>query len=112
MAFVHAMVQDACRDLGLEMAARFPRTASCSFLYRWARERDRLVAHPQVGDVFLCIGGETGHYHTGLVSGELTVAGRFPTVEGNSNAEGSANGIGVFHRKRGRRLASCHYVAL
>lgn len=109
MAFVYYCVDEASKKLGRPNP--LVRTASCSRLYRWARQHGRLVASPQPGDLFLCIGGETGHYHTGFVDGPLR-AGRFPTVEGNSNAEGSANGIGVVRRPTGRRLAACHYVRI
>ena len=109
MAFVYYCVDEAARKL--KVPNLLPRTASCSRLYRWARAHGRLVPHPAPGDIFLCIGGDTGHYHTGFVDGGLARE-RFPTVEGNSNAEGSANGIGVVRRPRGRRLASCHYVRI
>jgi hypothetical protein len=109
MSFVFSMVKKACEKLGKPVA--ISKTASCSSLFRWAKANGRLVARPEPGDIFLCIGGPTGHFHTGLVE-KLLPDERFSTIEGNSNDEGSANGIEVAHRKRGRRLASCHYVRL
>jgi hypothetical protein len=109
LAFVYYCVDEACKKLG--RSNPLPRTASCSQIYQWARDHGRLAARPAPGDVFLCIGGETGHYHSGLVDGPVKSA-RFPTVEGNSNTDGSANGVGVVRRPRGRRLPSCHYVRL
>jgi hypothetical protein len=110
MAFVYRCVTEAVTELGLS-AIPMPRTASCSALYRWARDNGRLVSRPEPGDIFLCIGGELGHYHTGFVV-KLLANERFSTVEGNSNDDGSANGIEVASRPNGRRLSSCHYVRL
>jgi hypothetical protein len=109
MAFVFRCVEDAARDQGVKVP--MPNTASCSALYRWAQQHGRLVAVPEPGDIFLCIGGERGHYHTGFVAGAVK-DGRFPTVEGNSNDDGSAEGYEVAHRPQGRKVASCHYVRL
>lgn len=109
MSFVHRCVKEAAEDINV--AIPMPRTASCSFLYRWARQHNRLTSRPEVGDIFLCIGGENGHYHTGFVATKPK-SEKFQTVEGNSNDDGSANGIAVVHRIPGRRLSSCHYVRL
>lgn len=111
MSFVYAMVCKACAELGLQAPAICKKTASCSDLYAWAKANGRITGSPRKGDIFLCKGGHTGHYHTGLVASDPQ-DGRFETVEGNSNPGGSANGIGVFHRKRGRRVADCHFVSL
>jgi len=112
MSFVHAMVRKACADAGADPATVFLKTASCSALYRWAKQKGRLTTRPQPGDVFLCIGGDTGHFHTGLVVTTPDGNGRFETIEGNSNAGGSANGVGVFHRRTGRLIRNCHFVTL
>ena len=109
LAFVYYCVDEAARKRRTRNP--LPKTASCSRLYRWAKANGRLVTQPEPGDIFLCIGGETGHYHAGFVEGPVR-GEHFPTVEGNSNAEGSANGIGVFRRSRGRLVASCHYVRI
>lgn len=109
MSFVYSMVKRAAQQLGV--ATPITQTASCSVLYNWAKKNGRLVAKPEPGDIFLCIGGESGHYHTGFVV-KLLPNERFSTVEGNSNDDGSANGIEVAFRPNGRRLSSCHYVRL
>ncbi|HTE19600.1 MAG TPA: peptidoglycan-binding protein [Armatimonadota bacterium] len=109
MSFVQFCVDEAARKL--DRRNPLHRTASCSALYRWAREQGRLAARPEPGDIFLCIGGERGHYHTGFVR-KLLGGERFSTVEGNSNDDGSANGVEVAYRPQGRRLAACHYVRL
>lgn len=108
-SFLWCMIEDAAKEHGLGNPVL--RTASCSALYRWAREHGRLVARPEPGDIFLCIGGDTGHYHTGFVAGSVS-NGRFATIEGNGSAGGSANGVGVVSRPNGRRLESCHYVRI
>lgn len=108
-AFVFYCAAEAARKAGKPNP--LPKTGSCSAIYRWARANGRLVSRPEPGDIFLCIGGSTGYYHTGFVAGPINDE-RFPTVEGNSNADGSANGVEVAFRARGRRLASCAYVRL
>jgi hypothetical protein len=109
MSFAWSMVDDAAKALGLPNPIF--RTASCSRLFNWARAHGRIVAKPDPGDIFLCIGGEYGHYHTGFVAGPVA-KGRFVTIEGNSNTSGSPNGVAVVRRPQGRPLASCHYVRL
>lgn len=108
-AFVYFCVDAAAKKLG--RANPVPKTGSCSALYKWGKQNGRLVARPEPGDIFLCIGGDTGHYHTGFVAGPIQNE-RFPTVEGNSNDDGSSNGVEVAHRSPGRRLSSCHYVRI
>ena len=86
-------------------------TGSCSQLYSWARDKGKLVTAPKQGDIFLCIGGDTGHYHTGFVAAD-PVNGYFETVEFNSNYDGSSNGTMVAHRSPGRSVTSCDYIRL
>jgi peptidoglycan hydrolase-like protein with peptidoglycan-binding domain len=75
-------------------------TASCTNLYAWARPRGKLITTPQRGDIFLVRGGSDGrtHHHTGLITG--LNGSRLATIEGNTNDDGSDNGIGVFARTR------------
>ncbi len=108
MAFVYYCVDEAAK--AQEAGNPLLKTASCSALFRWAKENDRLVARPETGDIFLCIGGDTGHFHTGFVAGPIQTNDRFITIEGNSNEDGSANGIEVVRRSPGRRVPTCHYV--
>lgn len=108
-AFVFYCVDAAAKKAGASNP--LPRTGSCSALFRYAQRNGLLVSSPQAGDIFLCIGGETGHYHTGFVADDPS-GGRFPTIEGNSNTDGSANGYEVAHRQAGRKIGSCHYVRI
>lgn len=109
MAFVYWCVYRAANQL--QKPNHLMATGSCSAQYRWARKNGLLVPSPQKGDIFLCIGGETGHYHTGFVA-STPQNGRFATIEGNSNSDGGANGTAVVYRPRGRRVESCHYIQL
>jgi peptidoglycan hydrolase-like protein with peptidoglycan-binding domain len=85
-----------------------PQTAYCPYLYSWGRQHGKLVNTPARGDIFLVKGGPNGHSHTGLVTG---VSGsRFDSIEGNTNNDGSSNGIGVFVRSRS--VSSCDFVRL
>ena len=108
MAFVYFCVDEAARKLARPNPIK--KTASCQVLFLWARANGRLVSRPEEGDIFLVI-GEGGHCHTGFVNGPI-VNNRFPTVEGNSNNDGSSNGTAVVSRTPGRLLSSCHYVRL
>ena len=85
-----------------------PRTAACDYLYDWAKGKHKLTRQPQRGDIFLVKGGEYGHCHTGIVTGAQ--GGSVRTIEGNTNNDGSSNGIGVFARTRS--VGSCDFVRL
>lgn len=82
-------------------AALYPRTASCSAGVDWFRSIGRWSDFPAVGSqVFY---GSGGGAHTGIVT-------RYDdtyvyTVEGNTNDNGSAEGDGVYEKKRVRRDA-------
>jgi hypothetical protein len=106
MAFVHWCFEQAAHDLGAPNI--FPRTAGC--LDAWAKvsaaspqrvvtaaaaKTDPSLVKP--GFVFILDHGH-GHGHTGFVS--ATAGGALRTVEGNSNDNGSANGVGVFALNR------------
>lgn len=106
-AFVYHCFAQAALALGVPNP--LPATASCSVLYAWAREHGKLVSVPQAGDIFLVRGGPHGHRHTGLVAA-VPNNWHAPTVEGNSNDDGSAEGWEVVARRPGRPVDSCDYV--
>jgi hypothetical protein len=85
-----------------------PKTAYCPYLFTWGQTHGKLTATPQRGDIFLVKGGAHGHSHTGLVTG--VQGSHISTVEGNTNNDGSRNGIGVFFRSRSK--GTCDYVRL
>lgn len=106
MAFVYwSFVQAAART---GKANPMPKTAYCPFLYTWGKKHGKLVTTPQRGDIFLVKGGDNGHFHTGLVT---SASGKsFGTIEGNTNDDGSSNGIGVYTRTR--TAGTCDFVRL
>lgn len=77
----------------------YPRTASCSTAVNWFKQRGRFSEYPAVGaQVFF---GSGGGSHTGLVIGyDATYV---YTIEGNTNDNGSAEGDGVYKKKRVRK---------
>ncbi|MBL8574250.1 MAG: CHAP domain-containing protein [Hyphomicrobiaceae bacterium] len=102
MAFVHWCYMTAAANLGV--AHTFPKTAGC--IDAWNRSkghritRAEAIANPTLvtpGAVFILDhGGGAGH--TGIV--ESNSDGALVTIEGNSNPNGSRNGIGVFRLSR------------
>lgn len=115
MSFVFGMLllgRDRLRlATGLDVELSFPRTGSTSAAARWAKPHRRLVESPSgIGDVFLLRGGPTGYRHTGFVLGMPDEAGRIRTVEGNTNASGSPEGVQVLARTR--VASTCDYVVI
>jgi hypothetical protein len=80
-------------------AELYPRTASCEAGVAWFKKEGRFSEYPAVGaQVFYGSGGGT---HTGIVVSYD--ADYIYTVEGNTNDNGSAEGDGVYRKKRERR---------
>jgi hypothetical protein len=103
MAFVYwCFAEAAARVGGPHPMAGVPDWAKIyvTGVYSWAKGAGKTVETPIRGDVFCVPGGSEGrtHKHTGLVT-EVS-NGTVKTVEGNTNNDGSANGIGVFARVR------------
>jgi hypothetical protein len=77
-----------------------PRTTSCHELGEYARRRGMLVTQPGPGDVALLWSGEKGRFHhTGFVTAALP-GGRYASIEGNTNEDGSANGYATLRKER------------
>lgn len=77
----------------------FPKTASCAYGVSWFKKANRWSEYPAIGSqVFFGAGGGT---HTGLVYDYDDTY--IYTVEGNTNLNGSAEGDGVYFKKRERR---------
>jgi hypothetical protein len=113
-AFVYWCADEARRILlGPDAATPFCRTGYCPAIEDWAERHNLLTMAPEAGDVFLLRGWRADErryraYHTGFV---LSVTdGAVATIEGNTNDDGSNNGIGVFTRTRSRKQ-SLLYVA-
>jgi hypothetical protein len=82
-----------------------PATASCWELGDFAKRKKILKARPAEGDVFLLHSVRLKRFHhTGVVISvdECLTDGRYActTVEGNTNADGSANGYTTLRRVR------------
>lgn len=87
------------QEAGLKSLA--PVTASCLTAVSWFKQRGRFSEYPAVGaQVFF---GQGGGSHVGLVY--AYDANYSYTIEGNTNATGSAEGDGVYLKKRLRRDA-------
>lgn len=100
-AFVYFCIQSAASKLSL--ANPFVRSGGCIVFERFARSKGILKTEPQAGDVFLCYGSPEGYRrasHTGLVLSVNEAKQTFTTIEGNTNLDGSREGIGVFKRVR------------
>lgn len=83
------------------IASLYPKTAGCATAVNWFRNQGRFSYYPAVGaQVFF---GSGGGAHTGLVI--AYDADTITTVEGNTNANGSAEGDGVYLKTRQRRDA-------
>lgn len=78
------------------------RSSYCPDIHHWAKRESILYTIPKVGDIWLIYrtfsDGIYDAYHCGFVT---DVSGAsFGTIEGNTNIDGSSNGIGVFERRR------------
>jgi hypothetical protein len=77
-----------------------PLTASCAQLGAFARSHGALTALPDFGAVFLIWSeAKERFHHTGFIS-MLGHGTPCATIEGNTNEDGSPEGIGVFARTR------------
>lgn len=86
------------------VASLYPRTASCLAGVTWFKDRKQFSEYPAVGaQVFYGPGGGT---HTGIVYDFDSTY--IYTIEGNTNAGGSAEGDGVYRKKRERRAANTY----
>ncbi len=95
-AFVYWCAQQAAKRLLLRNP--LPRSGACERILSWAKRAARLVEQPRPGNLFLLISDTGLAHHTGFV---VAVHGtHLGTIEGNTNLDGSREGIGVFHRLR------------
>lgn len=77
----------------------YPVTASCAVAVSWWKQQNRFSEYPAIGAAVFF--GPGGGSHTGLVY--AYDATYIYTVEGNTNSSGSAEGDGVYLKKRARR---------
>ncbi|MFF4605160.1 hypothetical protein ACFY12_20805 [Streptomyces sp. NPDC001339] len=85
-----------------------PATASCATAVNWYKSRGRFSFYPAIGA--LAFFGPGGGTHVGLVY--KYDADNAYTIEGNTNANGSAEGNGVYMKTRPRRDSFLHGYGL
>jgi hypothetical protein len=93
MAFVFWCVNEASKFYGQPN----PLVKTAGVLYQWQNTKALKQSSPVPGCVFIMDFGK-GEGHTGFV--ESVEGDTVNTLEGNTNIDGSRNGIGVFRRKR------------
>lgn len=100
VAFAAWCLETACKLHGIKVP--IDANLSSSDLYRKAEKAGRIKqpGAARAGDLFVLKGGPTGFKHTGLVAGKLLANGKLPTIEGNTNDAGSAEGDGVYKKER------------
>ncbi|MFE3771019.1 CHAP domain-containing protein [Streptomyces sp. NPDC059122] len=89
-------------------ASLFPVTASVWTAYNWFKSQGRYSAYPAIGAQVIY--GRSANSHTGIVV--AYDANTITTVEGNTNTSGSAEGDGVYLKRRNRRDAYVHGYGL
>lgn len=95
MAFVYWCTKQAALKLNFVN----PLKATGGVLDEWNSGRGVHLTYPEQGAIFIMDhGGGTGH--TGIVTGVFPDRGQIHTIEGNTNDDGSREGIGVFRRTR------------
>lgn len=86
------------------LADYYPRTATVSVAMDWFKQKGEWSEYPAIGAQVIY--GTTGSSHTGLVYDYDSTY--IYTVEGNTNTNGSAEGDGVYAKKRVRRDSYVH----
>jgi hypothetical protein len=87
--------------LGRQRCA-LPFSGSCEIVRQAARRRGMIRQRPQYGAIGLLISTKTGRaHHAFLCTSDPRADGSVTTIEGNTNDDGSPEGIGVFERVRG-----------
>jgi hypothetical protein len=84
----------------------FLQNGYCPTIETWAKEHNILSDIPERGDAFLLC-DDIGPFHIGFVS-IVKGNGEIVTVEGNTNLQGSPEGIGVFERTR--NVSDCKFI--
>lgn len=78
-----------------------PNVGGCMSLFAAARSKQLLREAPAPGAIFLLWSESMNRFaHTGFVTSGADEDGDWPTVEGNTNTDGSREGTGVFLRQR------------
>lgn len=77
-------------------------TASCEEMRQAAIAKSLMVTWPRAGDVGFVVNTAQNHaHHCYIVEGDPATGTKiFPTIEGNSNTDGSSNGDGTYERDK------------
>jgi hypothetical protein len=89
----------------------FPYTADCDVIFAVAKKKNAIVHIPEAGDLFVCHKGNDA-YHIGIVE-DVDKDYTATSIEGNSNNDGSRNGITVARRQNlmgGRSINTVSYI--
>jgi len=105
MAFVYWCVKQAALAAGIPN----PLEQTGGVLEEWNSGRGQHIEKHsiQAGDIGILDLG-SGHGHTFFITGAWPEQDLIHTIEGNTNDDGSADGIGVFRRQR--RISDPHFV--
>lgn len=107
MGFVQTIIDQAASVQGKDFRTLMPLTYSCDTVGTTGINKRLLTRYNQVrrdpsvvkpGDIFLVQKTPNDWFHTGLIIAVHDAV--FETIEGNTNEDGSSNGIGVFKRTR------------
>ena len=110
MGFAQSILDQAASQLGKNFKTLMPLTYSCDTVGTTGLQKGLLIRHSVVrnnpalvkpGDFFLLQKTPHDWIHTGIITGVFDDV--FETVEGNTNAGGSSNGIAVLKRVRNFR---------
>jgi hypothetical protein len=104
-AFVSHHVKKGASDVRSRLPEDFQlawvMTANCNDIYHWGLfHRNMLLSRPLVGSIFLVRRSNGTFKHCGIVVSIGADGRSIETVEGNSNDDGSSEGIGVFNLRR------------
>jgi hypothetical protein len=101
-AFVSFQINQG--SLRAQIPSNWRALANCVDIFNWAKKHNLLLSEPGVPSVMLIPGNPRKHQrkyaHTGFVVEYDSRTQMITTVEGNSNNDGSNNGIGVFRLRR------------
>jgi peptidoglycan hydrolase-like protein with peptidoglycan-binding domain len=107
MGFVQTIIDQAASAEGKDFRTLIPLTYSCDTVGTTGTQKGLLTRYTQIrknptiakpGDVFLVQKTPNDWVHTGIITGVRD--GVIETIEGNTNEDGSSNGIGVYKRSR------------
>ncbi|AOW21518.1 peptidoglycan-binding protein [Urechidicola croceus] len=110
MGFVQTIIDQACSKQGKSLTKLMPWTYSCDTAGTTGLEKGLLSRYTQIrknpnimkpGDVFLIQKSKYDWFHTGIITHIDNDI--IETIEGNTNREGSHNGIAVMKRTRNYR---------